>query len=65
MSKELDSLLWWIPLKKVREKIRHIYYDNQNQIELLKNKIEKLEKTNIDLLNNKIEDLNKSYTEKK
>ena len=64
MSKELDSLLWWIPLKKVREKIRHIYYDNQNQIELLKNKIEKLEKTNIDLLNNKIEDLNKSYTEK-
>ena len=63
MSKELDSLLWWIPFKKVREKIRHIYYDNQNQINFLKKKIEDLEKNNIALLN-KISNLSKSNTEK-
>lgn len=49
MSKELDTLLWWIPFKKVREKIRNIYYDMDNKINNLNN--------NINYLNDRINNL--------
>ena len=32
MLKELNSLLWWVPFKSVRDKIRNIYYDMNNRI---------------------------------
>ena len=35
MNKELDSLLWWIPFKNVRHKIRNIYNNLQNKIDYL------------------------------
>ncbi|MEI0496753.1 hypothetical protein R4J09_15295, partial [Brachyspira intermedia] len=53
MSKELDELLWWIPFRKIREKIRNIYYDMNNKINTLNDKINYLEWNNHLLLEDK------------
>ena len=37
IKKDIDNIVWWIPFKSVRDKIRNIYYDINSRINSLDN----------------------------